>query len=169
MMRPLLRRLQFLLNRRRHLDDLEAKMQLHHELRTELLTRDGLSATEAEIAAKRHFGNITLLQEDSHDMLSMNLLQDLLKDLRYSVRSLAANPLFASIAILTLALGIGANTAIFSVINAVLLRGLPVHNPEQLVYLHVEPGQPDGANNTGNGNSSFSEYVFEQLRTQRQA
>jgi predicted permease len=167
-MRALLRRLKFTLNRQHQLDDLETEMQLHRELRAELLAREGLSSEEAAFASNRHFGNTTLLKEDSHNMLTWNLLEDLLKDLRYSLRSLVANPLFALIAILTLALGIGANTAIFSVINAVLLRGLPVHNPEQLVYLHVEPGQPDGAGNTGNSDSSFSEYVFEQLRTQRQ-
>ncbi len=64
-------------------------------------------------------------------MLTWNLLEDLFKDLRYALRSLLAHPLFAAIAILTLALGIGRNTAIFSVINAVLLRGLPVATPGQ--------------------------------------
>ena len=169
-MRTLLRRFQFLFNRRRHLDDLEAEMRLHRELRAELLAQQGIAADEATHTANRQFGNTTLLKEDSHYVLAWNLLEDLFKDLRYALRSLFANRLFAVIAVITLALGIGANTAIFSVINAVLLRGLPVAKPEQLVYLHVEPGQPDGAFQTGNnGDSSFSEYVFEQLRTQHQA
>jgi predicted permease len=169
-MRMLFRRFQFLFNRRRQLDDLEAEMRLHRELRAELLAQQGIAPEEAMLAANRQFGNTTLIKEDSHHVVTWNLLEDLFKDLRYSVRSLFASPLFAVIAVLTLALGIGANTAIFSVINAVLLRGLPVAKPEQLVYLHVEPGQPDGASQTGNnGNSSFSEYVFEQLRTQHQA
>lgn len=169
-MRTLFRRLQSMFHRQHQLDDLEAEMRLHRELRAQLLAQQGIVPEEAAIAAERQFGNTTLLKEDSHNMLTWNLLEDLGKDLHYSLRSLWANPLFAVIAILTLALGIGANTAIFSVINAVLLRGLPVAKPEQLVYLHVEPGQPDGASQTGNnGNSSFSEYVFEQLRTQHQA
>ena len=169
-MLTLLRRFEFLFNRRRYLDDLEAEMHLHRELRAELLARQGIAPDDATLAANRQFGNTTLLKEDSHRVLTWNLLEDLFKDLRYSLRSLFANPLFAVIAVLTLALGIGANTAIFSVINAVLLRGLPVAKPEQLVYLHVEPGQPDGAGQTGNNsNASFSEYVFEQLRTQHQA
>jgi predicted permease len=169
-MRTLLRRFQFLFHRRRHFDDLEAEMCLHRELRAKLLAQQGIAPVEATLAANRQFGNTTLLKEGSHSVLTWNLLEDLFKDLRFSLRSLLANPLFAVIAVLTLALGIGANTAIFSVINAVLLRGLPVAKPEQLVYLHVEPGQPDGASQTGNnGNSSFSEYVFEQLRTQHQA
>ncbi len=94
----------------------------------------------------------------------MNLLEDLWKDLRQAIRGLKSNPLFAAVAIVTLALGIGANTAIFSVINAVVLRSLPVHDPQQVFFLRTEPGQPSGASNTGNGDSSFSEYVFEQLR-----
>lgn len=96
-------------------------------------------------------------------------LDDAIKDVRYTGRILRQNLLFSVVAVLTLALGIGANTAIFSVINAVLLRALPVHDPQQVFYLHVLPNQPQGANNTGDGDSSFSEYVFEQLRTQHQA
>jgi predicted permease len=96
-------------------------------------------------------------------------LDDALKDVRYTGRVLRDNLLFSVVAVLTLALGIGANTAIFSVANAVLLRTLPVRDPQQLFYVHVLPGQPNGADNTGNSESSFSEYVFEQLRTQHQA
>jgi predicted permease len=94
------------------------------------------------------------------------LLDDIGRDLRHSLGILRANPTFAIVAIVTLALGIGANTAIFSVMNAVVLRALPVHDPQQLVFLRI-PNQPAGASNTGNGNSSFSEAVFERLRTNR--
>jgi hypothetical protein len=81
------------------------------------------------------------------------LLDDFMKDVRYAARGLRGNLALVAVALLTLALGIGANTAIFSVINAVLLRGLPVHDPQQLVYWRVVPGQPNGASNTGNGDS----------------
>ena len=102
-------------------------------------------------------------------MAIVSWLDDSVKDLRHTCRMLSRNPLFFAVAAVTLALGIGANTAIFSVTDAILFRTLPVHNPNELYYVHVEPGQPDGAGNTGNGNSSFSERVFEQLRTQRNA
>jgi predicted permease len=144
-------------------------MRLHRELRAARLQRGGLGQAEAAYAAERQFGNKTLLKETSINMWSWTWLDDLSKDTRHTFRMLAANPLFSLVAVLTLGLGIGANTAVFSVTNAVLLRGLPVHDPQQLFYLHVEPSQPSGANNTGNSNSSFSEYVFEQLRTQREA
>ena len=96
----------------------------------------------------------------------MNWLEDFRKDLKYAVRSLGANPLFATVAILTLALGIGANAAIFSVINAVVLRTLPVRDPQRLFYLRCD-GSPNGANNTGNFDSSFSEPVFQRMRADK--
>src|SRR5579883_35295 len=94
---------------------------------------------------------------------------DFSKDLKLALRSLGANPLFALVVVLTLALGIGANAAIFSVINAVVLRTLPVRDPQNEFLLHTEPGQPNGAGNTGDNNTSFSEYVFEQLRKDKHA
>ena len=93
----------------------------------------------------------------------------LLQEFRYAVRQLLNSPWFALAVIATLALGIGANSAIFSVMNAVLLRGLPVPNPQELVYLHVPTGQPNGASNTGDSTTSFSEPVFEELRQDHHA
>ena len=168
-MRTLLQLLKIWWRRDEQLADLETEMRLHRQLRAEKLAAEGMPEKEAAATADRLFGNTTLLKEDSRNMLTWNWLEDLRKDFRYSFRSLAANPLFALVTILTLALGIGANTAIFSVVNAVFLRGLPVQHPEDLVYLRVLPGQPDGAMQTGNnGDSSFSESVFERLRTQQE-
>ena len=92
-------------------------------------------------------------------------MEDFKKDLIHAIRSLRTDPLFTAVAILALALGIGANTAIFSVMNAVVLRLLPVHEPEKVFNLACD-GQPNGASNTGDTETSFSVPVFEQVRKQ---
>jgi predicted permease len=96
-------------------------------------------------------------------------MQIILQEIRYAVRQLSNSPWFTLTVVLTLALGVGANSAIFSVMNGVLLRGLPVPNPQELVYLHVPGGQPNGASNTGNSETSFSQPVFEELRQDHRA
>jgi predicted permease len=159
----LLRRIHFLLSQDRQRREVEEEMRLHRELRARQLQEQGLACSEASQTAARLFGNETLLKEKANDMWGWNWLEDLERDWRQTGRMLAANRGFAAIAVLTLALGIGANTAIFSVTNALLLKSLPVADPLQLYRVNTTR-MPNSAGNTGNSRTSFSDYVFENLR-----
>src|SRR5271169_22695 len=127
--------------RREVYSDLAEEMRLHLEERTEQLIGEGMSRREAEQAARRAFGNSTLLEERSREVWQWPFLQSIGTDLKLVFRRLGKSPGFATTVILTLAIGIGANTAVFSVLNSVLFKPLPYPNPEQLVAVRlIAPG-----------------------------
>jgi predicted permease len=137
----LARRLRMLIRRRQFDADLEEEMRLHLELRQQAEVESGLAADEARAAARRRFGNATYLKEESHIAWGWESLEKLGRDARYAERTLRKSPGFTAVAVLTLALGIGANSAIFSVINGILFKPLPYQQPDELIDLnHTAPG-----------------------------
>jgi putative ABC transport system permease protein len=138
------RRLAFFFRRGRLQRDLEEEMREHVRMRAEALQEEGMPPEEARYAARREFGNALLLREKSRDAWGLAWLEILLQDLRYGLRQLRRNPGLTAVAVLSLALGIGANTAIFSVIDDLVLRPLPHPTPHRLVALSEvkldEPG-----------------------------
>jgi predicted permease len=166
--RELGRRLLMLLRRRQFNADLDEEMRLHRELREQEEMERGLSVKEARYAAQRRFGNDLVLREESRDMWGWTWLEDLLQDVRYGLRMLRKNPGFTAVAVLTLALGIGANTAIFQLIDAVRLRTLPVEDPSTLAIVHLNN------NHWGKGDfegpyANFTFPLWQQVQQRQQA
>jgi putative ABC transport system permease protein len=126
------------LSRRRRFGELSEEIQEHLEEKVEELVAGGMSRKEAGAAARRQFGNVTLVEEDGRDVWRWQTVEQFFRDARFGFRILRNNPGFATVAILTLALGIGANTAIFSVVYGALLAPLPMPHPEQLVMVWSE-------------------------------
>jgi putative ABC transport system permease protein len=118
--------------------ELEEEVRFHLEMETEKYVREGMDRDEARARALRNFGPMEKHKEEARDARGVSWLEHLVQDTRYGVRTLLKNPGFALIAILTLGLGIGANTAIFSVINGVLLKPLPYENGDRLVLIRQQ-------------------------------
>lgn len=150
-----------LLSRRRFYADLTEEIREHLEEKTEELVKSGLSRKDAESVAHREFGNVTVVKEDSRDVWRWPSIENFLSDVRYGLRVLIGNPTFSMVAILTLALGIGANTAIFSVVHAALIRPLPYSQPNRLITLGEVRSQEGQARDldTRFWNTSYPDYL----------
>ena len=130
--------------RRENVDEeLDEELQFHLDARTRDNLNAGMNAEAAQHDARRRFGNATLAKERAHEMNIVISIETILRDLRFALRSLLKSPGFTTVALLTLALGVGANTAVFSLINGLLLRPLPVPHAEQLAVLRGVEGAPD--------------------------
>jgi MacB-like periplasmic core domain len=116
-------------------DDLSAEIRQHLEERADALVDSGMDRPEAEQQARREFGNVTLLEERSREAWQWPRIELIFADVRYALRQLRKSPSFALAAILTLALGIGTNTAIFTLIDSIMLRPLPFPHQEQLARI----------------------------------
>ncbi len=152
------RRLVFLLRRSRMDRELSEELRLHLEMKVHEKRESGMGEHEARQTASREFGNAVLLKEVSRDMWGFRSVEMLLQDVRFGLRILARNPGFTAVVVLTLTLGIGATTAIFSVVYGVLLRPLPYFQPDRIVALQEV--------NEHGGRMNFADPNFEDVRGQ---
>jgi hypothetical protein len=143
----------FLFGRSRKEREIDEELQFHLETESEERQSSGMSPVDAEFAARRDLGNRTRVSESTRDVWSWISFEQIILDVRYGLRTLRKNPGFTITAVLSLALGIGANTAIFSILNAVLLRSLPVEDPHRLVQIKMSE--------SGN---EFTNPIWEKIR-----
>jgi predicted permease len=153
-------RLRGLLTRNRLERELDEELRFHLEMQTEDNQRAGMSPEQARYAAIRSFGGLEPMKEGYREQRTLAQIETTIGDIRYAFRTLRRSPGFAAVAVLSLGLGIGGNTAIFSLLDTVLLKALPVKNPQQLVLLSKAGGRSPVRN--------FPEPVFERVREHKE-
>src|SRR5215813_13326291 len=154
-------------SRRRRYDEIAESIRDHLEEKIEDLMEDGLSREEATRKAHREFGNVTLIEERSREVWQWPMLETLFQDLRFGMRTLLKNKSFTAVAVLSLALGIGANTAIFQLVDALRLRMLPVKAPQELAEVRL--ADMKGARGGFGRSPSVTNRIWEQIRERQQA
>src|SRR5437763_720799 len=132
-------KLQSLFRRKRNAQQLDDEIQFHLEQQIAENIASGMSREEARYAAMRVFGNPTVLKEETRDAWGWIWLEESTRDLKYACRALSRVPGFTAVAVLTLALGIGANSAVFTVVNGVLLRSMPFPESDRLLLISLTP------------------------------
>jgi predicted permease len=152
------RKVRWLWQRRRKEDELSEELQFHLEEEAEQRQADGLSEDHARWAARRDLGSLTFVRESAREAWTWRVWDQLIQDLRYALRTVIKHRGFSALVVLSLALGIGANTAIYSFMDAILLRALPVADPESLAVLnwHSKDPRPSGPT----GESAWSPHVM---------
>ncbi|HYL97936.1 MAG TPA: ABC transporter permease, partial [Blastocatellia bacterium] len=178
--KEILRRVRFYLRREQFDRELDAEMRFHLEMKARDNVTAGATLEQAEAAAIRRFGNTTLITERSREMWVFRWIDELVQDVRYSLRTMKKSPAIVAVVVLSLGLAIGANTAIFSQVDSVLLRMLPVKNPKELVLFswlsgprrmatHVS-GYSSRDSTTGQQTSTaFSYLEFQRMQENGQA
>lgn len=152
-----------LFRERRASDLFDEEVKLHLEMLARRYEGKGMSSKEAARAARRQFGNTTVLRQRHRESRTTMFFANVWRDVRYGVRQLGKTPVFTIVCVLTLALGVGANTAVFSVMHAVLMKMVPASEPDRLVVLH-EGNKPRGAFDSSDGSTSASYAVYQALK-----
>jgi putative ABC transport system permease protein len=153
--------------RRQREEELEEEIQSHLRMAIRDRIERGETAEQAEISARRELGNLGLIKEVTRDMWGWRSIEQFVQDQRYGLRLLRKSPVFTAVAVLSLALGIGANMAIFQLLNAISFRSLPVQNPQELAQVKIK----EGRGMTGSFTSRFSTLTYgqwEQIRNNQQ-
>jgi predicted permease len=160
------RRIGMLLDRKQFRADLDDEMQLHLDLRRKQQAEQGMSENDARYAAKRKFGNAAALKEESTAAWGWRWLESLGQDALYGVRAMLRSPWITAVALLSLGLGIGATTAIFTLMDAVMLRSLPVQDPGRLVLVGL--GEDDGISDEFGETDMYAYPIYRKFQKENQ-